>query len=187
MAKFIRVSSGASGMTNEGVYLSVKDVHKVTSVPAASAVLFKDASATVTLSTSENAGDAIIDHLANSKSAVIDIASMGRGVKGVLIPVLTVNSEVANTEISVAADLVFTLAGATVGLNYTATLTQGEGEAEVKAVVTGEVSDAAEAITFPVADLAGFAAGAADLVLVFSTPNQPLNTYTHEHTATLTA
>lgn len=187
MAKFIRVSSGASGMTNEGVYFSVKDIPRVNSLTASSTVVFKDASATVVLSTSENAGDAIIDHLANSKSAVIDIASMGRGVKGVLIPVLTVNSEVANTEISVAADLVFTLAGATVGLNYTATLTQGEGEAEVEAVVTGVVAVAEEAITFPVADLAGFAAGDAALVLVFSTPNQPLNTYTHEHTAPLIA
>ena len=181
MAKFIRVSSGASGMPNEGVYLSVKDIPRVSTLTNASAVVFKDAGATVTLSTSENAGDAIVDHLANSKSAVIDIASMGRGVKGVFITPLTAASEVANTAIDVASNLDFTLAGATAGLNYTATLTQGE----VEAVVTGVVADPAEVITFPVADFADFVAGEANLVLVFSTPNQPLNTYTHEHTVTL--
>ena len=185
MAKFIRVSSGASGMANEGVYLSVKDIHKVSSVPTTSFVFFKDAAATVTLTTSENAGDAIIDHLANSKSAVIDIASMGRGVKGVRIQPLTPGNEVDDTAVNVAANLVFTLDGATVGLNYTATLTQGEGEAEVVAVVTGVVAAADEAITFPVLDFAEFVAGAASLALVFSTPNQPLNTYTHNYPATL--
>lgn len=185
MAKFIRVSSGASGMTNEGVYFSVKDIIKVSSLDSSSIITFKENTPAVQLNTSENSGEAIIDHLAHSKSSVIDIASMGRGVLGIYIPRLTLGSEVADTAVTAGSDITFTLGGAIVGVKYVATLSQGEGESLITSVVSGAISAADEAITFTAAETSEFEAGAATLNLEFSTPNQPENIYAYEHDVTL--
>lgn len=182
MQKFIKINTGASGMPNEGAYFCVDDIDKITYSAPVAVLSFKSSAASVSLKTSGVDNLFLANYLTQSKDTVLDIAAAGGNIEGIAIPALTSGSEVAGTAIATGADIELTLDGATVGLNYTATLTQGENVVSV----SGVVADAAEVIVFLAADTTAFAAGAADFSITFSAANQPDYTYIVTEEFTLT-
>lgn len=103
-------------------------------------------------------------------------------VTGVKIPAFTIT----NTDVAISAtatdDFTFTLASATPGCDFSATLSMDDESHEF--TVTGTDVTATEAIKF---DSTDFSAGAATIAITLTNPNQPSSTRVVSQAATITA
>lgn len=107
------------------------------------------------------------------------------GVNGVAIPTFTFSS----TAVSVAAPVGPTLASATVGANFTYTITK-DADADVSLTKTGVIATATDALTFTDAEIAAEGFVATDVCTItvsLSVPSQPNSVTTVTASATLTA
>lgn len=114
-----------------------------------------------------------------------DKGVLADNVFGVEIPTFTF----ASTAVSVAAPVGPTLASATVGANFTYTITK-DADADVSLTKTGLIATANNALTFTAAEIAaeGFvAADACTITVSLSVPSQPNSVTTVTAPATLTA
>jgi hypothetical protein len=118
---------------------------------------------------------------------IADIPSRSvNGVNGVRIPAFTI----ASSAVSVAADIGPTLATATVGANYTVSITK-DSDAEISLTKTGTIATASDALeVFTVAEVAaeGFVAtDACTISVTLSVPLQPSSSLTVTSSVNLTA
>ena len=200
MVRFLKINSGASGIANEGVYFAAADIDGVALDASNDAIdiTFKKNSETLSLKTTVNkeaeAAEGFIKGISTGKTSIVDICDLGGYILGAEIPAFTI----AATDVAITGtaleDFTFTLASATVGCSFTATLTEVEDDTADPLVETntftksGVIATATDTIKFNSDDgAAGYtAANDYTLTVTLSTPNQPASTKVVTNTGSFT-
>lgn len=174
MKKFLKISTGASGATNEGVIFAASDIEQVNLDTTNDAIDIKGYSGTdyslSTVANKEAEGAAeLMAEIAHGKEVVIDVLNFSDNVRGPELAAITLT----NTAIAASADLQFTPASATVGVNFTATITQ-DSDTDVKVVTSGTFTTAAlPVIVFENTDPVTLSAGDHTVTVEMFYPNRP--------------
>ena len=186
MKKFLKIETGASGATGEGAYFAVDRFEKIAPDDSNDALDIEgfggaqgiDLSLQTEANKEDEAAEVLLEEIAYSKELVIDALKFSDVVRGPEWADITL----ADTAIDVSADLQFTPATATVGVEFKAKIVQDNDE-DVFVEKSGTFTAAGlPIIVFENTDPVTLAAGAHTVTVEMFYPNRPdlvVKTITH--------